>query len=1184
MTKPTKSKFSKSACQCFIALIAVVLSFGLANTARAQYYASIDHQSVYPDFYSVQKYSTLIPELQRVISLNAVQKPVKTVLNNIARKARLGISYNANLKGLKDPVTLQFERITVADALQKTLKETQYEAVITIMREIVLRKRLTPELTAVKNIIVQEISGTVTDAETGEPLPSANIYVFGTNLGTATDLQGEYSLEVPDNVDSLRFSFVGYQTKNVAINGRTTIDVELQPKIATFDELVVTALGITRQERSVGYAAQQVEGEDLTFTNEMNVIGSLSGKIAGLRVSGSSGAAIGGADIVQIRGVNSIAGGSGALIVVNGTPISNARFGGSTGTDYGNFAQDINPEAIASVTVLKGPAATALYGIRGQNGVILYTTKDGSGVDGFTVEVNTGFSVQRVYDLMEMQNIYGGGYSQEFPTLPNGQPYVEIYADESWGPKMDGTLVREFFSFYPQDPMYGRLTPFSANPDNIKNFYETGLSRNYGLTVAGGAQNSNYRLSFNRTDINGVYPGSELGRNNLGLSAAIDATDRWTFSTDLSYASNEAMRPTQGSQVGRGYVRQWFQRQIDMDRLENYKYSDGTIVHWNMRSPSSSTGEIENRSPLYWANPYYLAYENTTHDFRDRIFGNLGATFDALPGLSFSAFIRGDMYIQNIEGKTAPGAGFTPGYFFNKYQNLEMNYELNAQFRQAWDEISLDATVGTNLYHRQYSYLTQATTGGLTSPGFYNIEASVDDPEVSSFKLEKKILSAYGLVTLGYRDTYYLSASMRGDKTSTLPEGNNIYYYPSVSGSFVFSELVDWQPLTFGKLRLSYAKAGDDLGPYQTSEFFVVGTNYNNIKTLFVPNNLNNPNVKPAISTSYEVGVDLNLFNRLGIHATYYMQESENQIIPLDISGTSGYGSAIINAGLIRNRGFELTLTGSPVQNQSFNWNATFNISKNINKIVRLHPDIDVFTHGSTTYSGVTSYLNSYENGPYGVLVGTGYQRDEATGKILVDEDGMPLYTEADQNFGTILPDFIGGLQNIFSYKNFTLSSMISFQVGGQFFSRSLLLSAKTGLAPFTARMNDRGHNVRDPVSEGGGVRIDGISAETGEPVTTYVNAQSYFNNILGDDIYEWTVLDASYVKLDEVRLSYSFGTDVVSKLPVRSIEVAIFARNPIMIWQKAPQGINPSILQGWYESSQLPSVRTIGFNLNFTF
>lgn len=369
-----------------------------------------------------------------------------------------------------------------------------------------------------------------------------------------------------------------------------------------------------------------------------------------------------------------------------------------------------------------------------------------------------------------------------------------------------------------------------------------------------------------------------------------------------------------------------------------------------------------------------------------------------------------------------------------------------------------------------------------------------------------------------------------------------------------------------------------------------MGTVYDGTNTLSVPNSLNNPKIKPSFSHSYEGGFDFNFFEQVKLNFTYYVQKSRDQIIPLDISGTSGYNSAIINAGLIENRGIEVALSGSPIQNQNFSWNSSFNFGRNQNKVVNLHPDIDVYTHGTHVYSGTPSYLNSYEGSSYGILVSQGYKRDEETGKILLGDDNMPLYTDATTKFGSVLPDFTGGFQNTFQYKNWSLATMINFQSGGQFFSWSRMLAHKTGLAPATAAMNDRGQNVRDPVSEGGGVKIEGISASSGQEVTAYVNAESYYNNILGDDIYEEWVTDASYIKLSEVRLGYSFSSSFLEKFPVKSAEVSIYARNPVMIWQAAPDGLDPSALSSgsqdltWTETGQLNTVRTLGLNLSLTF
>lgn len=1174
----------KSVLWCLVMLLISPVSQAFSTNAQGQYLTSATSEPVSKSFYSVSDYSDRIPELQGIISVNEKDTPLRKVLENIVKKADLGIAYNAELLSLKQPVTVSMDYVTTANALQKVLEGTRYEATISKTREIVLRERPIAQPSMVQ--VQQEISGTVTDAQSGDPLPGVNVTVPNTTVGTSTDGNGEFTLMAPDEADSLAFSFIGYQQQTVAINGRSTINIDLQPEVQAFDDVVVTALGITRDERSIGYSSQEVGGEDLTYSEDQNVIGSLAGKIAGVQISGSSGASMGGTQTIKIRGVNSISGEGQPLIVVDGTPISNQNFAGSGGADFGNLAQDVNPNDIESVNVLKGPAASALYGIRGQYGVVMISTKSGAGKEDFTVEVSSSMEVQRAGNFMDYQNKYGAGYSLDFPTLNNGDKYVETYADESWGPRMDGTMVRELFSFYPQDPRYGELTPFEPQPDNIKNFYETGFKSNQGITISGGGEDSNYRLSFNDSRTDGVYPNTWHQRNNLGVSAGIDVSEDWRFSTNVNYARNSGQRPPQGYGFGSQYFRQWFQRNVSMAEMKDYKYADGTIKHWNIGIPS----EGETPDPVYWSNPYFLANENETRDDRNRVFGDFGVEYNAMPGLTFSASVRGDIYVQNIEGRSAFGGVSTPGYSVSKYENREMNYDLSAQYANSWEEFSLDATLGTNLYDRDYSYLSQETVGGLSTPGYYNINASVDRPDNNSYKLEKQIWSAYGLVSLGYDDTYFVDLSVRNDKSSTLPKDDNSYWYPSVSSSFVFSELVDWDPLTFGKLRLSYAQAGSDLSPYQTTPVYSIGTNYGGTNTLSVPNNLNNPQIKPSFSHSYEGGFDLNFFGRLKLGFTYYEQKSENQIIPLDISGTTGYSSATINAGLIENKGIEVELSGTPIELNNLTWNSSFNLGRNQNQVVELHPDIDVYTHNSSVYSGTASYLNSYEGESYGSLVGQAYQRDEETGKILLDDNNLPIWTDATHNFGSVLPEFTGGFQNVLNYKNFSLATMISFQSGGQFFSWSRMLAHKTGLAPATAEMNDRGSNVRDPISEGGGVKVEGISASTGQEVSTYVDARSYYNGVLGDDIYEDWVTDASYIKLSEVKVGYTLGSKIMQNLPVKSAQVAVYAKNPAMIWQAAPAGLDPSELSTgsqditWTETGQLNTVRTFGLNLSLTF
>jgi TonB-linked SusC/RagA family outer membrane protein len=1039
----------------------------------------------------------------------------------------------------------------------------------------------------------RQVSGTVKNSK-GEAVPSASIQQKGTTTGVTADENGKFTITVNGSNPVLVISSAGFAEAEVAIGTADSYETVLQES-GTMSEVTVTALGISRKERSLGYSTQEVKGSNLTLTKEQNVIGSLAGKIAGVQVTGASGASMGGTQKIKIRGVNSIGGTDQPLIVVDGTPVSNANYASSDKADYGNLAQDINPEDVESINVLKGPAASALYGIRGQYGVIMITTKKGKkGAKKVNVELNSAFSFEKAGNFFPLQDIYGGGSSQTWRTLPNGEKYVDMSIDESWGPRMDGTPVRHVFSFYPQDPEYKKLMPFIPHPSNIEDYYRTGSNINNGIVMSGGNENSTFRLSFNDTRIRGVEPNTWLRRNNIGLSAGLDLTKKLNVLANVNFATNNAQRPTQGSEYGARYMVQWFQRNIDMNRMKNYKYADGTFLNWNLNRPNATTGEITNFNPLYWNNPYFEVNENLSNDGRDRFFGNLGATYQLFTGLKISGFLRGDMYTQSIEERSAFGGRRVPSYANGKYQNREFNYELLAQYDRSFGDLTLNANLGGNIYKRKYTEVTGATAGGLISPNYFTLAASVDRPIVSSYLLRKEIRSLYGMASLGYKNTYFLDASLRNDNSSALPEDNNSYWYPSVSGSLVFSELLKWRPLSYGKIRMSYAKAGSDLSPYQTSFVYAQGTVYTStptIPTLAVPDNLANPEIEPSFANSYEAGIDLQFFNnRLGIDFTYYIQKNKNQIIQLDVSGASGYGSTTVNAGLIQNKGIELTLTGTPVRSKNFAWDIVFNLSRNRSMVVELAPGINTYAYGSTTYSSVTSFLNSYVGMPFGSLVGKAYQRDSATGRILLGTNNLPLYTDATHNFGSVLPDYTGGIMNTFNIFGFQLSAMIDYQFGGQFFSRSKMLLAKTGMAPETAAMNDKGKNVRDALADGGGFHITGISAATRQPVDAYVDARAYYRTVLGTHVYEEWLYDASYIKLREVKLGYTLPKKMLGNLPINTVTIALIARNPAMLWQEAPKGLDPSELStggqsiGWYESGQANTVRSYGINLNINF
>ncbi|MBY0543430.1 MAG: SusC/RagA family TonB-linked outer membrane protein [Sphingobacteriaceae bacterium] len=1039
------------------------------------------------------------------------------------------------------------------------------------------------------------IKGKVIDAANSSGIPGVSVMLKGANgVGASTQPDGTYTINVPNTGTTLVFSYLGYITKEVIIGNNKEINVTLSEDTQTLEGVVVTALGIKRSEKSVGYATQQLDGDKLTLTKEQNVIGSLAGKIAGVQVTGSSGASMGGTQKIKIRSVNSVNGGGQALMVVDGTPIAQSNFGGTeNGVDYGNVSQDINPEDIQSVSVLKGPAASALYGIRGQYGVILITTKKGSkGAKKVDISVNSAYSIEKVGNFLELQNVYGVGNNQTFLTLTGGQKYVNGN-DESWGPKMDGTPVRMFYSFYPQDPEFGQLTPFVPQPNNIKDFYETGQNINNGISISGGNDNVDYRLSYNNAYINGVIPNTWLKRNNLSLSSSLKVTEKLSVGANVNYANNSGQRPTQGYQGSYTGATQWFQRNIDINRLRNYKYADGTILNWNV-NPNTTTGIITNNKPSDWNNPFFDAYEVLNNDKRDRLFGDVNMSYQVLPELKLSGFVRSDMFIQNITHKEPLGGRLVDSYQVGKYQNKENNYEFLGQYNKVFNDLSVNLNLGANLYTVNYSQQYQATVGGLSSPGWYSAAASIDRPTSSSFIREKQVRSMYAMGSFGYKDTYFIDASIRNDVSSALPDNNNSYWYPSVSGSFVFSELVKWKALSFGKLRASYAIAGSDLSPYQTTFTYGAGANYPStagaINTLLVPDKLKNPNIKPSFANSFEVGVDLKfLKNRLGAEFTYYNQENKDQIIDLSVSGASGFDQTVINAGLIQNKGIELSLNGRPVQSKLFTWDATLNFARNKNKIVELYPGINVLQNDVNTYSSQNIYLNSTVGQSFGNLIGPGYKIDAATGKVLLGADNMPLFDTA-KDFGSVLPDFTGGLQNTFKIWKFDLGAMIDFQKGGQFMSWTKMLAAKSGQSAETAAINDKGFNVREPIATGGGVKVNGISQATGQEVTAYVDARTYYRTNLGTRIYDEWIYSGSYIKLREVSLGYNFEAKLLTKTPFRTAKIAVIARNPVMLWQKAPKGVDPSELSSgsaaisWIEKGELQTVRSYGLNLSLTF
>ncbi|RMG31685.1 MAG: SusC/RagA family TonB-linked outer membrane protein, partial [Bacteroidetes bacterium] len=543
----------------------------------------------------------------------------------------------------------------------------------------------------------------------------------GTTVGAYTDENGKFSLEAPEDATALVFSFVGRETKEVPITGEV-VNVSLSEQAYVLDEVIVTALNINREKRSLGYAAQEVSGDKASVVRDQNLVSALAGKVAGVQVSSATGAGLGGSANIRIRGANSLTGGS-PLFVVDGTPISNANFSDSyRGNDYGNIAQDINMDDVESITVLKGPAATALYGNRAASGVILVTTKKGTRRQGIGVDFNSSVSFDNVYIMPDYQNEYAGGYTQEWETAidpVDGREYkvLRFSADESWGPKIDGTLYRPWWTWYPGTPDYGKEVPLTAHPDNVRNFYETGVTFNNNVSFAGGNENTSFRLSYTNVDQTGVFPNSSLKRNNINLNASTKLSDRLELAANVNISNTNGHGRPQFGYVGNNPAlsfNQWFQRQLDIDRLRDYRNEDGTFRSWNIRSAT-------NLRPLYWDSPFFSVYENYSTDSRDRYFGNISLTYNITDHLSIKGVARRDNYTVRVEERIASGGLDQDSYSEVVRNGREDNFEFLLQYDKHLGDVSLNANVGGNLRINDYHSNTMATAGGLNAPNLFNI-------------------------------------------------------------------------------------------------------------------------------------------------------------------------------------------------------------------------------------------------------------------------------------------------------------------------------------------------------------------------------------------------------------------------------------------------------------------------------
>jgi len=1056
------------------------------------------------------------------------------------------------------------------------------------------------------------ITGKATSKEDGSTLPGVTVIVKGTTIGTTTSIDGTYSLDVPTTSKTLLFSFVGMKSIEIAIGNSKTINAVLEPDIMNIEGVVVTALGITREKKALGYSVQEVSGDELATGAETNMINSLSGRVSGISISSST--TMGGSSRVLLRGARSITGNNQPLYVVDGIPIDNSNFAdidrtsltaaaeqvrGGGGVDYGNMAQDINPNDIASISVLKGANAAALYGSRATNGVIIITTKKGKpskkGVIGITY--NTGVTFEQVSVLPDYQNEYGGGYYQHFDsTTIDGVKYAVAYygADESWGPKMEGQQVLQWWGLYDYEQGITN-TPetgaWEANPDNIKNFFETGITLRNNISFTSGTDRRNFRLSYTNLDKTGVVPNSSLKRNTLNFSGMSKFGKKVTVNSNITYVNNTSQAIPDNGYSDNSIMQkfaQWGQRQWDMDKMSDYINPDGTQRTWNRISAT-------NPKAAYSDNAYWTQNMNYNTNDRDRLYGNIKLNYNINDWLSLSTSINTDRYTDRITYRVAEFSHATTDFTEEIRQVSEINADLLLNVKHDFsDDLSFHGFIGYNTMDRKYNRNIGSVSGGLSIPGFYSLNNSNDPIFVDDYNSQKKIHTVLGNASFGYKRMLYVDITARNDWSSTLPVDNWSYFYPSVTGSFVFSQLgllkdVNW--LSFGKVRVGYAKVGSDTDPYRLYATYIPLDNFGSMPRYSLPSRLNNSELRPEQTTSMEYGTELKFFNnRIGLDLTYYNTSTIDQIFPVSVTSTSGYSTIMKNAGEMTNKGIETMLYLTPVKTDNFSWDIMLNWSKNTNEVVKLYDGVENIN--LTSLWGV--YVTAREGEAYGMIRSSNFVYDE-NDNVVVDGNGQYLVSQEIEELGSVLPDWTGGVGNTFRYKNLSLNVLIDVRKGGHLFSTTHMFGSWTGLFEESVRNNPKGNPERDPLSEGGGVLIedavvghfdgDGNLIIDNQTNDIYVDAYDYaYAHYSGPRAQN--VFETDYWKLREVSIGYYLPESIVSKTFFDGIQISLVGRNLFMWGTKVPhidpeQATNSGNIQG-LEGGTNPSVRTYGFNLRF--
>ncbi|MES2179409.1 MAG: SusC/RagA family TonB-linked outer membrane protein [Gemmatimonadota bacterium] len=1043
------------------------------------------------------------------------------------------------------------------------------------------------------------ITGRVTNSKTGEPIPSATVGIEATQIGVLTGLDGRFTLNIPaarTGNATLTARLIGFRMMrvNVTLNGaRITQDFALVQQPAQLDEVVVTALSQQREKATIGTAQQTVSAEDLTKTQQPNLISAMSGKVAGLQISQSGN--MGGSTRIVIRGASSILGENQPLFIIDGIPISNRGFSSASasgGRDYGSAISDINMDDVASLTVLKGPNAAALYGSRASNGAVVITTKSGRNqLRGVKFNFTSRATADQPSVLPNYQNQYGQGFTGEFNYVDGAGSGTNDGADESWGPKLDGRTTGCMFivgqpGVYDKtkscDQFTGKGQPWVAHPDNVSGYFRTGSTLSNNLNVTTSSDNAGGRLSITKDDIRGIVPNSSLSRLAGSLSANATFKEKLTLNASVQYTQNSGMnRPENGYTEGNPLMSfTWFGRQVDINAMKAqyynqsspYGFADGTLFGWNDN---------------YHRNPWWQVFENPTPDSRDRVIAQLSANYEFAPWLSGVVRGGGDSFRFTAEEQFAKGnidradAGFNGAFTNNNLRSREANVEGLLTARKSVSRFDLTANVGGNT-RRNDSYASSYGTRGILVPGIYNLANAGIAPSFSNSESHSAVNSVYGegvLTTNGY---WTVDVTGRKDYSSTLPKENAAYFYPSVSSSLVLSDLIpaiaDNAVLSYLKIRGSWARVGSDAAPYQLATLYSgATTKFAGLPLYTLSNSSANSQLKPEQTTGKEAGLEFALFDdRLTFDATYYSKISRDQILNLTTAPATGFSSTVINAGQLSNKGYEFSATVRPIRSTTptgLSWSSTFNFLKNNSMVDSLYPGLTTTTIASQWSSNIEARVGQ----PYGVLFGYAYARDSATGKRMLS-GGLPYRNSVKQILGNVNPDWTGGWANELRYKAWSLNTLLDMRHGGQNFSVGNWWGQYAGILAST--LEGREEDWDKP-----GLVIDGIDNVTKKPNTIRVTAEDYNHTVY--PINEAGILNTGFVKLREVRLAWEAPQRFAAKVRASQLNIAFIGRN-LKTWTDFPNydpenASNAGNGAQGYDMGAMPTARSFGFNVSVT-